>query len=127
MKIIITENQYGRLFESTNLIDKLNKIIESLDFNYNYDLTNDSVIIPSKVIIEGDIDDINVRVTIDKVIYKGSDVTDFARNYALWSGDYDSDPVLAVDFKSFVVEIINLKVLRLINQSISEYDVILDL
>jgi len=128
MKIILTESQVQRLIEANTALDNLNNTINPADYTYEFGW-GESYIIPSMVSLEGDIsdEDVQVRVTVDKVIYRGEDVTDFAINYALYSGDYDGDTPLAFDFKNYIVKLINSKVLRLVNQEIMEYDVILEL
>jgi len=128
MKIILTESQVQRLIEANTALDNLNNTINPADYTYEFGW-GESYIIPSMVSLEGDIsdEDVQVRVTVDKVIYRGEDVTDFAINYALYSGDYDGDTPLAFDFKNHIVRLINSKVLRLVNQEIMEYDVILEL
>lgn len=128
MKIILTESQVQRLIEANTPLDNLNNTINPADYTYEFGW-GESYIIPSMVSLEGDIsdEDVQVRVTVDKVIYRGEDVTDFAINYALYSGDYDGDTPLAFDFKNHIVKLINSKVLRLVNQEIMEYDVILEL
>jgi len=50
-----------------------------------------------------------------------------AKNYALYSSDFDQDTALAFDYKTFIAKQMNSKVLSLINRSISEFDVILEL
>jgi len=128
MKIILTESQVQRLIEANTALDNLNNTINPADYTYEFGW-GESYIIPSMVSLEGSIsdEDVQVRVTVDKVIYRGEDVTDFAINYALYSGDYDGDTPLAFDFKNYIVKLINSKVLRLVNQEIMEYDVILEL
>lgn len=128
MKIILTESQVQRLIEANTALDNLNNTINPADYTYEFGW-GESYIIPSMVSLEGDIsdEDVQVRVTVDKVIYRGEDVTEFAINYALYSGDYDGDTPLAFDFKNHIVRLINSKVLRLVNQEIMEYDVILEL
>jgi len=128
MKIILTESQVQRLIEANTPLDNLNNMIDPSKFSYEFGW-GESYIIPSMVSLEGSIsdEDVQVRVTVDKVIYRGEDVTDFAINYALYSGDYDGDTPLAFDFKNHIVKLINSKVLRLVNQEIMEYDVILEL
>jgi len=128
MKVILTESQVQRLIEVNTPLDNLNNIINATDYRYQFGLDN-SYIIPNSVILEGDISDqdITVRVTVDKVIYEGEDITRFAKNYALYSGDYDEDTPLTFEFKNHIVKLINSKVLILLNQEISEYDVILEL
>ena len=128
MKIILTESQVQRLIEVNTAIDNLNNTINPTDYTYQFGW-GESYIIPSMVSLEGDISDkdVQVRVTVDKVIYKGEDVTEFAVNYTLYSGDYDVDTPLAFDFKNYIVNLVNSKVLRLVNQEISDYDVILEL
>jgi hypothetical protein len=128
MKIILTESQVQRLIEANTPLDNLNNTINAANYTYQFGW-GESYILPSDVSLEGDIsdDDITVRVTIEKVIYRGEDVTEFAINYGLWSGDSDSDTPLAFDFKNHIARLINSKVLRLVNQEISEYDVILEL
>jgi hypothetical protein len=128
MKIILTESQVQRLIEANTALDNLNNTINPADYTYEFGW-GESYIIPSMVSLEGDIsdEDVQVRVTVEKVIYRGEDVTDFAINYALYSGDYDGDTPLAFDFKNYIVKLINSKVLRLVNQEIMEYDVILEL
>lgn len=128
MKIILTESQVQRLIEANTALDNLNNTINPADYTYQFGW-GESYIIPSMVSLEGSIsdEDVQVRVTVDKVIYRGEDVTEFAINYALYSGDYDGDTPLAFDFKNYIVKLINSKVLRLVNQEIMEYDVILEL
>lgn len=128
MKIILTESQVQRLIEANTALDNLNNTIIPADYTYQFGW-GESYIIPSMVSLEGSIsdEDVQVRVTVDKVIYRGEDVTEFAINYALYSGDYDGDTPLAFDFKNHIVRLINSKVLRLVNQEIMEYDVILEL
>ena len=128
MKIILTELQVQRLIEANTVLDNINDIINPSDYIYKFGW-GESYIIPGIVALEGDIndEDVQVRVTVDKVIYRGEDVTEFAINYALYSGDYDGDTPLAFDFKNHIVRLINSKVLRLVNQEIMEYDVILEL
>jgi len=128
MKIILTESQVQRLIEANTALDNLNNTINPANYTYEFGW-GESYIIPSMVSLEGSIsdEDVQVRVTVDKVIYRGEDVTEFAINYALYSGDYDGDTPLAFDFKNHIVRLINSKVLRLVNQEIMEYDVILEL
>lgn len=128
MKIILTESQVQRLIEVNTAIDNLNNTIKPTDYTYQFGW-GESYIIPGIVSLEGDIsdDDVQVRVSVEKVIYRGEDITEFAINYALYSGDYDGDTPLAFDFKNHIVRLINSKVLRLVNQEISDYDVILEL
>lgn len=128
MKIILTESQVQKLIEANTALDSLNNTIKPTNYAYQFGW-GESYIIPSMVSLEGDIsdEDVQVRVTVDKVIYRGEDVTEFAINYALYSGDYDGDTPLAFDFKNHIMKLINSKVLRLVNQEISEYDVILEL
>jgi len=128
MKIILTESQVQRLIEANTPLDNLNNTINAADYTYQFGW-GESYIIPGIVSLEGDIsdEDVQVRVSVDKVIYRDEDITEFAINYALYSGDYDGDTPLAFDFKNHIVKLINSKVLRLVNQEISEYDVILEL
>ena len=128
MKIILTESQVHRLIEANTALDSLNNTINPTNYTYQFGWS-ENYIIPGIVSLEGDISDqdITVRVTIDKVIYEGEDITRFAKNYALYSGDYDEDTPLAFEFKNHIVKLINSKVLRLLNQEISEFDVILEL
>lgn len=134
MKVIITESQLKRLFEANTLTDNLNNLINPKDFIYQFGM-GDTYIIPDNIIIEGDIEDgdeglkndLQVRVTIDKVIYRGEDITEFAINWALWSGESDRNTELGHRYVLYVTEVINKRILRLSNLEISEWDVILDL
>ena len=134
MKVIITESQLKRLFEANTLTDNLNNLIKPKDFIYQFGM-GDTYIIPDNIIIEGDIEDgdeglnndLQVRVTIDKVIYRGEDITEFAINWALWSGESDRNTELGHRYVLYVTEVINKRILRLSNLEISEWDVILDL
>lgn len=128
MKIILTESQVQRLIEANTALDNLNNTINPTEYTYKFGW-GESYIVPGIVSLEGDIsdEDVQVRVSVEKVTYRGEDVTEFAINYALYSGDYDGDTPLAFDFKNHIVRLINSKVLRLVNQEIMEYDVILEL
>ena len=128
MKIILTESQVQRLIEANTALDNLNNTINPADYTYEFGW-GESYIIPGIVSLEGDISDadISVRVTVDKVIYRGEDVTEFAINYALYSGEYGVDTPLAFDFKTHIVKLINSKVLKLMSQKIDDYDIILDI
>ena len=133
MKVIITETQLLRLFEANTLTDNLNNLINRKDFIYQFGM-GDSYILPGNITIEGDIEDgdeglnndLQVRITVDKVIYRGEDITEFAINWALWSGDSATNTELGHGFVLYVTEVINKRILRLSNLEISEWDVILD-
>ena len=113
MKVIITESQLKRLFEANTLTDNLNNLIKPKDFIYQFGM-GDTYIIPDNIIIEGDIEDgdeglnndLQVRVTIDKVIYRGEDITEFAINWALWSGESDRNTELGHRYVLYVTEVI---------------------
>jgi len=128
MKIILTELQVQRLIEANTVLDNINDIINPSDYIYKFGW-GESYIIPGIVALEGDIndEDVQVRVTVEKVIYRGEDVTEFAINYALYSGEYGVDTPLAFDFKTHIVKLINSKVLKLMSQKIDDYDIILDI
>lgn len=123
-----------RLFEANTVVDNLNNLINPIDFIYSF-APNKSYIVPKTILIEGDIsdgdkglsNDLQVRVTIDKVMYRGEDVTEFAINWALWSSEGPTDTELGYRFILHITEVINRKILRLTNLEISEWDVILDL
>ena len=70
MKVVINESQLLRLFEANTLVDNLNNLIDPKKFIYEFGY-GDTFILPSSVMIEGDIqdEDISVRVEIGKVIY----------------------------------------------------------
>ena len=132
MKFLINESQYLRLqdmiSEQENVTQRINNLINLNDFVYEYGFRG-SKIIPSNIVIQGDLknNDIEVIVKVGEIIYEGNDVTEFAKNYALYSSDFDQDTTLAFDFKIFIAKQMNSKVLSLINRSISEFDVILEL
>lgn len=128
MKIVISENQLKRLVEANTPLDNINNFINLKDYVYNYGF-GESNITPSSVIIEGELSDgdLTVRVTVDTVTYRGEDVSEFAKSYALYSGDYDQDTPLAFDYKEFVTKKINDKALRMTPFTISEFDIILEL
>jgi len=122
MKVIITENQLLRLFESNTLLDNLNNLIDPNKFSYEYGW-KDSIITPDQVFMEGSIEDedITIHVNIGKVTYEGQDVTQFANNYVFWSGEGD-DTELAYKYKMFISDEIN-KLLRVTPIKTSEWDV----
>lgn len=130
MKIILTESQVNRLVEANTPLDTLNNYIHKnlSDYKYEYGFRQ-SYIQPTSVVLEGDLSDgdITVRVSVGDVFYNGEDVTEFAKNYALYSGDYDNDTSLAYDFKNFITNKLNKKILSLTPITISEFDIILDL
>jgi hypothetical protein len=132
MKFLINESQYLRLqdmiSEQENVTQRINNLINLNDFVYEYGFRG-SKIIPSNIVIQGDLknNDIEVLVQVGEIIYEGNDVTEFAKNYALYSSDFDQDTALAFDYKTFIAKQMNSKVLSLINRSISEFDVILEL
>ena len=134
MKVIITESQLKRLFEANTLTDNLNNLIKPKDFIYRFGF-GDTYIVPGSITIEGEIGDddrglrnnLQLRITVDKVIYRGEDITEFAINWALWSGDSDRETELGHAFIMYVTELINKRILSLSNLEISEWDVILDL
>ena len=76
MKVVINESKLLRLFEANTLVDNLNNLIDPKKFIYEFGY-GDTFILPSSVMIEGDIqdEDISVRVEIGKVIYKVQEVT----------------------------------------------------
>jgi len=127
MKIIVTENQLTRLFESNTSLDNLNNLININEYRYEYGF-GDAVISPSHVSLYGDLEDgdINLKVGIESVTWRGEDVTEFANNYALYSGDSDGHTSLAFDFIEFVITKINNRILRLTPFEISEWDVELE-
>jgi len=122
MKVIITENQLLRLFESNTLLDNLNNLIDPNKFSYEYGW-KDSTITPDQVFMEGSVEDedITIHVNIGKVTYEGQDVTQFANNYVFWSGEGD-DTELAYKYKMFISDEIN-KLLRVTPIKTSEWDV----
>ena len=126
MKVVINESQLLRLFEANTLVDNLNNLIDPKKFIYEFGY-GDTFILPSSVMIEGDIqdEDISVRVEIGKVIYKGQDVTDFSNNYVFFSGEGD-DSVLTTEYKVFVSNKIN-QLLRVTPIRISEWDVLISM
>lgn len=128
MKIVISENQLKKLVEANTPLDKINNFINLKDYVYNYGF-GESNITPSSVIIEGELSDgdLTVRVTVDTVTYGGEDVSEFAKSYALYVGDYDQDTPLAFDYKEFVAKKINDKVLRMTPFTVTDYDIILEL
>lgn len=128
MKIVISENQLKRLVEANTPLDNINNFINLKDYVYNYGF-GESNITPSSVIIEGELSDgdLTVRVTVDTVTYRGEDVSEFAKSYALYAGDYDQDTPLAFDYKDFVAKKINDKVLRMTPFTVTDYDIILEL
>jgi len=126
MKVIISENQLNRLFESNTILDNLNNLINNNDYIWNYGNTS---IIPSRVLLQGDgnLDDdseLTLSVDVYEVLENGQDVTNFAKNWALWPGEgNDYDTPLSLEYKLFLSEKINQKILRLTSKRISEWDV----
>ena len=129
MKIIVTENQLTRLFESNTVLDNLNNLIDINDYIWNY---AETYIIPSRVLLEGDgnLEDdgeLTLSVDIHEVLENGQDVTNFAKNWALWPGEGNDVTQLGMEYKLFLSEKINQKILRLTSKRISEWDVELHL
>lgn len=133
MKIILTESQIKKLVESKVPLDVLNNLINKNLENYKYNYVNldegKSYIEPERIILEGDLTDkdITVRVIVGDIYYRGNNVTEFAKNYALYSDDYDEDTSMAYNFKRFISNTLNKKILKLTSTSINDTDVILDL
>ena len=124
MEVIINESQMLRLFEVNTLIDNLNNMIDPKKFIYSFAF-GDTFIEPSSVILEGDIgdEDISVSVEIGKVLYMGQDVTEVANNYVFFSGEGE-ESALTTEYKIFISDKIN-QLLRVTPIRISEWDVFL--
>ena len=76
MKVIITENQLLRLFESNTLLDNLNNLIDPNKFSYEYGW-KDSTITPDQVFMEGSVEDeditihVNIGIAINTAFHDG--------------------------------------------------------
>ena len=126
MKIVITENQSTRLFESNTALDNLNNLININDYIWEH---GQVYIKPSSVFLKGNLDEddnLILAVDVDEVLYNGKDVTEFAVNWALWPGEME-DTQLAMEYKLFLSNKLNEKILRLTPIQISEWDVELHL
>lgn len=130
MKIILSESQIKRLIESNTSLDNINNYLnKNLDpYRYHYAL-GESFVIPSRIILDGDLTDkdITVRVGVDKVYFNGQDVTKFAKDYALFSHDFENDTLLSSEFKNYLADKLNERVLKMVSTQITDFDVILEL
>lgn len=127
MKILISEKQFNnvkkQLSEESNALESLNKFIET-DKIFKYGSMD---VYLTDIKLSGTIDDFFLESRIEKIIYEGEDVTDFALNYATydqWTGD---DLPLGTLIKVFLSKNIDTMVKKTLKHDLSEYDVVLNL
>lgn len=124
MDLILNESQYKRIFESDNVITKLNNMINSEihEIKDNY-----VTVILDSIELVGDIESIDeVAVKISKVYYHKQDVTNFAMNYVFFSED-DNESALSYKVKHRVETLLNKKYLKYVGIEVSEYDILIQL
>lgn len=124
MDLILNESQYKRIFESKDVITKINNMINS----EIHEIKDGYVtVILDSIELVGDIESINeVVVKISKVYYHKQDVTDFAINYVFFSED-DNESMLVYKVKHRVESLLNKKYLKYVGIEISEYDIFIHL
>jgi hypothetical protein len=124
MDLILNESQYKRIFESDNVITKLNNMINSEihEIKDNY-----VTVILDSIELVGNIESIDeVIVRISKVYYHKQDVTNFAINYVFFS-EYDNESALSYKVKHRVETLLNKKYLKYVGIEVSEYDILIQL
>lgn len=124
MDLILNESQYKRIFESDNVITKLNNMINSEihEIKDNY-----VTVILDSIELVGDIESIDeVVVKISKVYYHKQDVTNFAMNYVFFSED-DNESALSYKVKHRVETLLNKKYLKYVGIEVSEYVILIQL
>ena len=125
MKFILNESQYKRIFESDNVITKLNNMINS-DIHKIEDNYGTVTVILNSIELFGSIESIDeVVVNISKVYWREQDVTDFAMNHVLFS-ERNNESDLSYDLKNKITNILNRKYLKYINAEVSDYDISFD-
>ena len=122
MKLIIKEEQFKRIFETTSIISKLNNLINSHPNEIKF---NEVTVVFGEIELYGHDEGIDeVRVKISKVYYYDQDVTDFAKDYVLHDSDNESD--LSKIVKQKIANKINRDYLRLAGFDISEDYILYD-
>jgi hypothetical protein len=124
MDLILNESQYKRIFESDNVITKLNNMINSEihEIKDNY-----VTVILDSIELVGNIESIDeVVVKISKVYYHKQDVTNFAMNYVFFS-EHDNESALSYKVKHRVESLLNKKYLKYVGIEVSEYEILIQL